>query len=199
MRSMIAGALIALVGALCGCGASSVSDEELYERAREQNAAFKEAVASVQELVHTGEWEVYTYGATPTACDGGYKFEMSRALPPPALPPDTDARARADEIAAAMDADGWSDVVVRTYSEGIGHVIVQASHEYVERIDVDINPGEAATGVLIRAESACFEGDLDALRPILNPQWPRGDHEYPTRETPDATPVFGFTEDGQPR
>lgn len=192
-------AIVAVAGVLSACGGNSVSDEELYERAREQNVAFKEAVASVQELVHTGEWKVYTYGATPTGCDGGYRFEMSRALPLPALPPDTDARALADEIAAEMDADGWSDVVVHTYSEGIDHVIVQASHEYVERIDVDINPGKVATGVLIRAESACFEGDLDALRPILNPQWPRGYHEYPTLETPDATPVFGFTEDGQPR
>jgi hypothetical protein len=57
-------------------------------------------------------------------------------------------------------------------------------------------------GISLSAASVCEAGDVDALAEAIYPglyedssrEWP-----LPETERPDATPIFGFTDDGQPR
>lgn len=179
-------------------------NDALYDDARGFNTAFKESVAEVQARVLDTEWKVSEYGNVPVDCAEGYGFRMTRTTPSPEgwrLPAGIDQTAR--EIGEWLGTNGWSDVQLKTFEEGLGHVIVQARNEEagVDRLDVDLATGDVADAVIVRADSTCHDGDPNTLMEELYPGWPteQVDGELPTTERPDATPVFGFTAEGQPR
>lgn len=179
------------------------SNDALYESAREVNITFKEAVGAVQAQIDDGEWDSSHYGDVPVDCDDGYGFDMSRVTRPDWRLSD-DAETTARELGEWLGTNGWSDVQLKTFPGEIGNVIVQARNvdAHVARLDVDIHPGTAGDSVTVRATSTCQDGDPDDLMAVLTPGWPTDavDHEpRPETERPDATPIFGFTEDGQPR
>lgn len=192
--------------ALSACTAPQrvAGDDAVYDEARDVNLTFKRSVADVQASVLGSEWKVGEYGDVPVSCDDGYGFRMTRTTPSPAgwrLPAGIERMAH--EIGERLAADGWSDVEVVTYEEGLGHVLVQARRtvDGVARLDVDLATGEVADGVIVRAESTCHDGDPNALMAELYPGWPteQTEGEAPTTERPDADPVFGFTAEGRPR
>lgn len=196
--------VVALGTVLTGCkGEQMPSDDELYANAREVNLAFKSAVGAVQAQIVDDEWRVGEYGDAPVDCDGGYGFEMSRLVPED-WRLTTDAETAARDLGEWLGTNGWTDVQVKTYSGDIGDVVVQARNDdaHVARLDVDIKAGTVADSVIVRAASTCQDGDPDQLMDILYPGGtsdPVETEPLPETERPDATPIFGFTEDGEPR
>jgi hypothetical protein len=182
------------------------TDEEVFDSAREVNSTFKETVAGVQEQLWSEEWRVEGgYGDFPDECPDGYSFRMTRYLPVAegwrfgAEP----ARLR-DDLAAWMEDNGFTDVTGLSYTDDVDTLTLTARNTagLVDEITVQFHPGEVQDGISLSATSTCTRGDARRLVELTRPgfysdafsQWPT-----PATERPDATPVFGFTEDGQPR
>lgn len=201
----VGGALAAAlaVAALSGCG-GDVNPDGLLDAAREVNTSFKAAVGGVQAQLLDDAWEVGEYGDIPSSCGSdGYLFRMDRTTP-------KDWRIGAEPLDAAnalgewMGGHGWTDVAVRTFEGDVDDVALKARNEaaHVGEITVDFQPGDLMDFVTVRAESTCEPGDPLALTAALVPGWPSSPPSgiaRPAAERPDATPIFGFTEDGQPR
>jgi len=188
-----------------------MSDQEQFNNAREVNSAFKAAVAQVQLNVFDGEWEIAeNYGQTPRGCGGtsqtdSYEFVMTR-LTPEGWKLDRSPAELGNEVAAWFDENGWTDVKLRTYSDGIADVVVEAEKpdEHAGLVVVDINPGELFDTVTIRATSTCEAGDW---RVIVEEQRGSGNQDdfdpdragLPATEHPTDPPAFGLTDEGEPR
>lgn len=198
---LCAAAVVAAV--LTGCAAEQKAEEQV-DAAREVNATFKTAVGEVQLQILDDEWDVGEYGDIPHACDPDeYRFRMDRSTPQD-WRIGTDALDAANELGAWMKANGWTDIAVRTYSGDVDDVTLKARRldAHVDEIAVDFQPGDVMDFATVRAESTCEQGDADALTAALVPGWPTSPPAQITRpatERPDATPVFGFGADGQPR
>lgn len=210
-RNTGAAALLAVAALfLTGCGGSpmptSTSDDELFTRAQAVNAAFKSSVAEVQRELWVDEWRVGAYGDMPAACGSDeFRFEMSRDLPVadgwrfPSEP-----GAMRDDLAGWMESNGYTDITGLSYTDDVDTLTLTARNvdAGIDEITVQFHPGEVQDGISLSAASVCEAGDVDALAEAIYPglyedssrEWP-----LPETERPDATPIFGFTEDGQPR
>lgn len=193
-----------LTALLTACGGDNVTaNDDVYDSARELNLAFKGAVAEVQGRISDGDWRIGEYGDVPVECGDGYGFSMSRQVPVD-YRITNDAESAATDLGEWLGSNGWVDISRRTYGEGIGNVLLEARNPdaNVALLTVDFQKGEAADAASIRADSTCAEGNPNDLMRELYPGFPTDTVEIdplPTEEPPDATPVFGFTEDGSPR
>lgn len=207
MRSSgwFAGAALVATLALSGCGAQ-MTDEEQYDSAREVNFAFKDAVAQLQLQVFDGEWDVTgNYGQEPDGCGGAedtdsYRFWMGR-FTPQGWRLDRAPAELADEVAAWMEDDGWTDVKLRTYSGDITNVVVEAKKPdaHVGLVVVDIKPGESFDTVSVRADSTCEPGNWMVIGEQMDGPAPKTDTTLPATEHPTDPPAFGRTDEGEPR
>ena len=196
---------LALVGALAGCTTSGATDDDLYDAARQSNLLFKSAVGSVQLHLYDGDWQVQEYGDAPVDCGSGYAFIMGRTTPE-GWTLDADAMSTAQHLARWLTAHGWTTTDAAASGDGI--VVVEASNPafaiaslVVEVRDGQVRDGEAAADAIgVHAETACQDGDADALTAILFPGSPDAAHDaLPVAEPAGTVPVFGFTADGHPR
>ena len=199
---------VAAVLVLTGCGAP-MSDEELLTQARDANFEFKAAVAQVQLQLVDDDWRLTEYGAAPRACEsasGQYSYQQTRDFPPTSDtgdewegwhldedPLDTVAR-----VGAWLEENGWTDIRHRTYSEKVDNVVLQAKNEDagVDRLDIDINPGNRYDRVTIMAYSTCHPGDQRRLWELLNPYDTLTYSpltELSPSEHPSTRPYFGLT------
>ncbi|MFL0411590.1 hypothetical protein ACH0AH_10475 [Microbacterium paludicola] len=186
-----------------------ITSEDLFARAAELNGSFKSAVADVQGQVWTEEWQVADYGDMPTDCgaDDTFRFSMSRHLPAVSgegwrFP--ADPAVMRDELAQWMEANGYRDVTGLSYTGDVDTLTLTARNvdAGIAEITVQYHPGEVQDGIDVSAKSVCADGDVDDLAEVIFPgiyedaflEW-----TYPETERPDDTPIFGFTEDGQPR
>ena len=207
MRALSVAGVTVLLVALTGCatgGGDEVPNEALFAEAKTVNHTFKAAVADVQLRVLDDSWIVNSYGDLPSDCnnDAGYTFYLDRTTPDgwriggPAI----DA---AKDLGAWMGTNGWADVALRTYSEGIESVVITASNPdaFVEEIVIDITPGELMDTAVVTADSTCEPGSQNQLIEALIPGFPLheiGKTQRPETEHPNDTPIFGFNEDGTP-
>jgi hypothetical protein len=177
-----------------------MTEEELFERAREVNFAYKRAVADVQVQIFDGDWDLTGYGDFPDACaSGGYEFDLIRYTPE-GWHLNESPEAIADRVAAWLSEHGWTDIKTRGYSGEIADVVVEAEYpeKHVDLLVVDISPGEVFDSVTISATSTCEPGDAHTISTMRRP----GDGErekLPASEHPTAPPSFGHTEDGKRR
>ena len=204
MLTAASSAFLLLCG-LSGCG-TPISDEEMFERAREVNFAYKEAVAGVQLEILDADWQISAYGDSPWDCPGdasGYEFDLTRRTPE-GWRLDGAPMELAEEVAAWLDENGWTDIQTRGYSGEIADVVVEAKYpeEHVDLLVVDISPGEVFDSVTISATSTCQPGDAHDVFELV---YADGDLEgspveqFPELEHPQAEMSFGFTEDGKRR
>ncbi|GAB3630797.1 hypothetical protein GCM10027421_01500 [Microbacterium shaanxiense] len=188
---------------LSGCG-ESVSDEDLFERARTVNFEYKAAVADVQMQILDGEWRLERYGDTPRSCgNDGYDFRFGRTTPEGWRIDGTPAEA-AHRIGEWLDENGWTDIKTRTYTGEVLNVAIQAAKPdaHVERITIDFSPGEHYDSATIYADSTCEPGDWKAISDLRRPGYPNDEKNLelqPTTEHPTADPSFGYTVDGERR
>lgn len=200
-------AMPVLVGALLvlsGCG-ESVSDEDLFERARTVNFEYKAAVADVQMQILDGEWRLERYGDTPRSCgNDGYDFRFGRTTPEGWRIDGTPAEA-AHRIGEWLDENGWTDIKTRTYTGEVLNVAIQAAKPdaHVERITIDFSPGELFDSATIYADSTCEPGDWATIAEIQLPGATTATNveveDRPATEHPTACLSFGYNEDGTPR
>jgi hypothetical protein len=204
-RRSIAAIMIASVLMTSGCG-DPMTDEELFEQAREVNFAYKEAVAGVQLEILNADWQISAYGDAPWACPGdpsAYEFDLTRRTPEGWRLGSTPLEL-AEEIAAWLDENGWTDIKTRGYSGEIADVVVEAEYpeKHVDLLIVDISPGEVFDSVTVSATSTCQSGDAHDVFELV---YADGDLEgspaeqFPELEHPHAEMSFGFTEDGKRR
>ena len=194
---------------LTGCGGPQMPDEtteDLFARAQEANATFKSSVADVQKELWTDEWRVVLYGDMPSRCGSDeFQFHMDRRVPVEGgwrFP--ADPATMRDDLAEWMESQGYSDITGLSYTDGIDTLTLSARNvdAGIDEIIVQFHPGEVQDGIDISATSVCWPGDVDAVAEAIYPglyedasrEWP-----LPRTERPDAEPVFGFTEDGEPR
>lgn len=185
---------------------TDTSSPAVFESAKEANTAFKAAVADVQRELWTEEWRVGVYGDMPSACGADrYRFELSRDLPVedgwrfPA-----DPATMREDLASWMESNGYTDVTGLSYEGDVDTLTLTARNvdAGIDELTVQFHPGEVQDGISLSATSVCEPGDVDALSEEIYPglyedssrEWP-----LPETERPDATPVFGFTADGEPR
>ena len=191
---------LALVGALAGCTTSGATDDDLYDAARQTNLLFKSAVGTVQLHLYDGDWQVQEYGDAPVDCGSGYSFIMGRTTPE-GWTLDADAMSTAHHLARWLTARGWTTTDAEASGDGI--VVVEASSPAfaIASLVVEVRDGEAAADAIgVHAETACQDGDADALTAILFPGSADATHDaLPVAEPAGAVPVFGFTADGRPR
>lgn len=194
----LAGIVSALL-MVSGCGVP-MTDEELFEHARVVNFAYKAPVAKVQLSILDGDWEIWDYGDAPKNCsDNEYKFGMSRTTPE-GWRLDRTPMELAEEVAAWLDENGWTDIKTRGYSGEIADVVVEAEYpeKHVDLLVVDISPGELFDSVTVSATSTCEPGDAHTISTMRRPG--EGEREkLPASEHPAAPPSFGHTEDGKRR
>jgi hypothetical protein len=179
-----------------------MTEEALFEQAREVNFAYKHAVAAVQLEILDADWQISAYGDAPWACPGDasrYEFDLTRRTPE-GWRLDGTPLELAEEIAGLLDENGWSDIKTRGYSGEIADVVVEAEYpeKYVDLLVVDISPGQAFDSVTIYATSTCEPGDAHTISTMRR----LGDGErekLPASEHPTAPPSFGHTEDGKRR
>ena len=202
-RRSIAAIMMASLLMMSGCGAP-MTEEELFEQAREVNFAYKAPVADVQVSVFDGEWQIWDYGDAPKKCGGDqYKYAMTRTTPE-GWRLDSTPLELAEEIAAWLDENGWSDIKTRGYSGEIADVVVEAEYpeKYVDLLVVDISPGKVFDSVTVSATSTCQPGDAHDVFELV---YADGDLEgspveqFPELEHPQAEMSFGYTEDGKRR
>jgi hypothetical protein len=181
-----------------------MTDEELFEEARELNLAFKSAVAGAQLPILDGDWRNLDYGDSPEQCgEGRYEFAMTRGTPEGWRIEGTPMEA-ADRIAVWLDENGWTSVKARGYSGEIADVVVEARYpaKHVGLLVIDISPGELFDSATIYATSTCEPGDYLRLFELV---YADGDlsgppvEMLPELEHPTAKPSFGFTKDGKRR
>lgn len=200
-RRTAAAAALVVATTLAGCIAAPASDG-LYETARQANLLFKAAVATVQLHLYDGDWQVQEYGDLPVGCDGGYGFTMGRTTPE-GWTLSADATTTGHRLARWLTDHGWKAQDAATQADG--DVAVEASGRAVgvAGLVIEIRDGEAsADAISVHAESSCHAGDPAELTAILYPGSPGdpGSHAaLPAAEPAGAVPVFGFTEDGEPR
>lgn len=202
--SIIAAGLLAVTG--CG-GGNMPGDDALYESAREINLTFKGAVAEVQSQLYDGEWEVVEYGDAPRRCDDGYDFFMRRRAPE-GFSFGGDGPRAMKELHRWLSENGWTVDPIEDYGDGIANIVVVAARPGADvgRLDIELLPGDAAGGTVdvlsVRGTSTCQPGDPNELMAELYPGFPASPPDVaavPAFESPDATPFFGVTADGQPR
>ncbi|MFF2486620.1 hypothetical protein ACFVSU_09490 [Microbacterium sp. NPDC058062] len=197
----LAVALLALL-ALPGCTAMAPHGDELYASARQANLLFKEAVAALLVHVSDGTWQVQEYGDIPVDCRDGYAFSLHRTTYE-GWTTDADAPTTADRLGEWLIARGWTTRPPAQHADG--EVVVEASDPSLDvaTLTIEIRGGAGrADAIGVGATSTCFDGDPAELTAILYPGWP--DHPVaheplPVGELAGATPIFGFTEDGEPR
>ncbi|MFF7291238.1 hypothetical protein ACFY9N_01760 [Microbacterium sp. NPDC008134] len=184
-----------------------MTDEELFEQAREVNFAYKHAVAAVQLEILDAGWQISAYGDAPWACPGDasrYEFDLTRRTPE-GWRLDGTPLELAEDVAAWLDENGWSDIKTRGYSGEIADVVVEAEYpeKYVDLLIVDISPGEVFDAVTVSATSTCEPGDyLDIVRdqvPGFADNDPIELHDERKTEHPTVPLSFGFNDDGTPR
>lgn len=195
--------LLPLLLATNGCGAP-LTDDELFEQARDVNTTFKETVSAVQLEILDGDWEVVTYGDAPEACNpGGYRYDLIRYTPEGWRMDGTPVEL-AERVAAGLDDSGWMDIKTRGYSQEIADVVVEARYpeRHIELLVVNISPGEAYDSVALYATSTCQPGDSHEVFDLVyadgGSSGPSAEY-LPEVEHPRAEPSFGFTEDGKRR
>ncbi|MFF7291236.1 hypothetical protein ACFY9N_01750 [Microbacterium sp. NPDC008134] len=182
-----------------------MTEEELFEQAREVNFAYKAPVADVQVSVFDGEWQIWDYGDAPKKCGGDqYKYAMTRTTPE-GWRLDSTPLELAEDVAAWLDENGWSDIKTRGYSGEIADVVVEAEYpeKYVDLLIVDISPGEVFDAVTVSATSMCQPGSWRELVREQVPGFADNDpielHDDRKAEQPTAPLSFGFNDDGTPR
>ncbi|MFK0402387.1 hypothetical protein ACIQTT_08675 [Microbacterium sp. NPDC090225] len=181
-----------------------MTEEELFDQAREVSFTFRAPVVDVQLRILDSEWRIWDYGDAPSTCAGsGYEFEMSRVTPE-GWRLDGAPLELAEEIAAWLDEKGWTGIKTRGYSGEIADVVVEAEYpeKHVDLLIVDISPGELFDSVTVSATSTCQRGDAHDVFELV---YADGDLEgspveqFPELEHPQAEMSFGFTEDGKRR
>ncbi|WP_046014134.1 hypothetical protein [Microbacterium sp. SA39] len=178
-----------------------MSDADLFDQAREVNFTYKAAVADVQLQILDGEWEIDQYGDRPQSCDSdGYRFRMSRATPPEWHLDGTPAEA-AERIGAWLDENGWTDITARTYTDGITDIVVEARNPdaHIDRLTVDISPGDNYDIGTIYADSTCQPGDSHTIASAMLPKDSAQATPRALLEHPADPPSFGYNDDGTPR
>ncbi|WP_106815268.1 hypothetical protein [Microbacterium timonense] len=201
IRGRLAAGALVVAAMLPSCAAGPTGDQ-LYAQAREANLLFKQSVATVLLHIEDGDWQVQEYGDMPVTCDGGYSFSMHRTTFE-GWTLDADASTTGRRLAEWLRSRGWNTRDVATGADGA--VVVEASDRAVgvATLTIDIRDGEAsADAVGVGATSTCYDGDPGALAAILYPRSgdrPREHEPLPVVEAAGARPVFGFTEDGEPR
>lgn len=200
----LAAASLAVVAAaaLAGCTDTRPHGDELYAAARQANLLFKEAVATVLVHLSDGTWQVQEYGDLPLDCDGGYAFSLHRTTFE-GFTLEADAPTTATAVAGWLAARGWSTRQPVTTAEGEAVVVASDPAAGVASLVVEIRDGEATTDAIgVGATTRCHDGDRAELTAILYPGSPDHPVEHeplPAGEPAGATPIFGFTEDGEPR
>lgn len=188
---------------MTGCGAP-MTDEELFDRARDVNLSYKEAVSDVQLQILDGDWQLRGYGDGPRSCGGdGYEFDLTRRTPE-GWHLDGTPMEVADRVATWLDENGWTSVKARGYDGEIADVVVEAKYpaKHVELLIIDISPGELFDSVAVYATSTCQPGDSHRVFELV---YADGDlsgppvEMLPELEHPTAEPSFGFTKDGKRR
>lgn len=180
----------------------------LFDSARTTNLAFKSEVSAVQEQLWADDWEVVQYGDTPEACgDDSYSFSLRRDLPLPdatgwRLPEEPSAMR--DRLARWLEDAGYSDVTGLSYTDGVDELTLTARNENagIAELTIQFHPGDVQDGISLTATGTCHPGSARDLTAELFPgfyensslEWPP-----PATERPDATPIFGYDEDGNPR
>jgi len=191
---------------LAGCGAGAASADAVYTSGRQHNLLFRQTVATVLLHLYDGDWQVQEYGDVPVDCDEGYGFELGRTTPE-GWTLDGDAHADAPtlghRVARWLTDRGWTARDAAADADGTVEVHASVEAFGIETLTIEIRDGEASADAIgVRATTVCFAGDPDELMAALYPGWPDDpvDHDpLPVSEPPGAVPVFGFTEDGQPR
>ncbi|MFS0853447.1 hypothetical protein [Microbacterium sp. 179-I 3D4 NHS] len=182
-----------------------MTDQELLEKARDVNFAFKAALADVQVQVFDGDWKIYDYGATPSDCgDGRYDFTFKRRTVPhwKLGEPAGDA---AHRIATWLDENGWENITTQGYSGDIDNIVIQAekSDAFVDRVVIDLSPDPGTYDIAtVSAESTCIQGDRERLNTVRRPGLRTEEEvleDVPSTEHPTAKPSFGYTPDGKRR
>ncbi|PKI92211.1 hypothetical protein CW368_05110 [Actinomycetales bacterium SN12] len=194
--------LIVVAVALSGCMPKPTAEEQFIE-AREANRVFKDAVADVQVRVFDDAWEVAEdYGQSPSGCGNTsnrdtYYFHMARWTPEGWRMPE-DIQAMVTDLGRWLDENGWTGIKLRTYSEGISNIVLEARNRdrNVELLVLDMNPGELYDAASIRVDSTCLPGDWLAIGEV---QGLDGDNfdRFPATEYPRDVPAFGFDENGR--
>jgi hypothetical protein len=182
-----------------------LSDEVLFDRAREVNFAYKAAVADVQLQLFEGEWTLEGYGEDADQCgDDGYMFRLGRSTPFEWRFEGTPAEA-GERIAAWLDENGWSDIKTRTYTGDVDNVLVEAEKpdSHVALLTIDFNPGQRSDMITINADSTCEPGDANEIAELQRPGLFSGTaaeiQDDRTAEAPTDNPSFGYNDDGTPR
>ncbi|GEM_PF-1850553 len=205
-RGVAAIAVLATVVGLAGCADAASQGDALYASARQHDLLFRQTVATVLLHLYDGDWQVQEYGDAPVACDEGYGFELGRTTPE-GWTLDGDAHADAPtlghRVARWLTDRGWTARDAAADADGTVEVHASVEGFGIETLTIEIRDGEgSADAIGVRATTACFDGDPDALMAILYPGWPDAPVAHdplPASEPPGAVPVFGFTEDGHPR
>lgn len=188
---------------LTGCGAQ-MTDDDTFEQAWQLNSTFKAAVADVQVQILDAPWQVDLYGSGPESCEGKpdhHRYQMVRTTP-------ADWRIGADPLTAAkgiaawLEDNGWEQVHIRTYTDSVDDVLIEArnTEANVDLLTVDYSPGEAFDGVDITAWSTCAPGrgyDIWRMQmPLGDPHSAVERAELPTVESPAAPQSFGWDDTG---
>ncbi|MBQ3358772.1 MAG: hypothetical protein IJG47_07720 [Microbacterium sp.] len=184
-----------------------MTDEQLFDRAHDVNFEFKEAIADAQLQILDGMWEIggLGYGESPRSCGtSGYSFELRRDTPPE-FKLENSAAETAEHIGAWLDDHGWSSISIRTDSEGIADIVIEAKKPdaFVDRMLVDVKPApETYDIVTVTATSTCEPGDWKTIEDLRRPAELTDTIDLelkPESEHPTAAPSFGYTPDGKRR
>lgn len=176
-----------------GC---SGADGELLSRAKSIHEDMRDEVAAFQLNVFDGAWLVSGYGGVPEQCGlDGYRFSFMRSTPLEdgwRLPHGT-IRQNADDLMKWLEENGWSGIILRTYTEGVSSVTIEAekTSAHVEDLLVTISSGTAHDIVDVRVTGTCEPGSQKELRELIFPEGTSG-LTPPESEYPTAVPEFGL-------
>ncbi|MBQ3358771.1 MAG: hypothetical protein IJG47_07715 [Microbacterium sp.] len=192
-----------IAAGISGCG-GPVSDEQLFDRAKQVSFSFRAAIAEVQVELLDGKWEITGYGDAARRCGDGYAFDLRRDTPPYFRLTDS-ASTSADLAAAWLNENGWTDIRLQRYDGEIADVVVHARKvdAEVESLSIDFKPDPDSYDIItIIATSTCSPGDWTTITDLARPGYPadRANLETaPAAEHPSAPQSFGYTPDGKRR
>ena len=186
---------------ITGC-APSPSGGELLAQAREINFEMKEVVAELQLYIYDGDWDVPTYGIQPKKCGAeGYRFDFIRSTPTDRewRLPQGSPRQTADDLMRWLEEHEWTDIVLRSFTDGIADITVTARNPsaHIDDLLITVSPGKVTDGITLRTTSTCEPGDNSDLSDLMFPEGFDG-YTFPKSEHPTAEPHFEWAPGDKP-
>lgn len=178
---------------MTGCAPTGVT---LYHEARDVYSTMREEVAALQMHVFDGAWDLSGYGVAPEKCGAnGYRFTLTRGTPLDDgwwLPQGT-TREKADALMGWLHEHGWSDIRLRTYTDGVTSVNIEATKpaSHIEDLLITLSAGTANDIVHLSATGICEPGDQSELRDLMFPNGLSG-FKAPPSAHPTVEPPFGL-------